>query len=82
MKTPDTKDKKPDRKHLGPTGPEHLTPDRKKAHTKRVHPGNVTEKDAPIVGPTPTGSPHGQDEELAAEIEKRKREHEGESGGS
>ena len=55
MNRPSIKDKQPDRKNLGPTGPAQMPPETKESYdVKHPNAGNV---EAPQVGPSPTDIP-------------------------
>jgi hypothetical protein len=75
MSKPTVKDEKPDREHLGPTGPAKMPPESKRGPgVERVHPGNVNQGNTPVVGPTPTDAPHGGARKLEKEVDKKRSE--------
>ena len=60
MKTPSVKDAKPDRKHLGPTGPAEIEPGTTQSYDDtHPSPGNLAKGKPTHFGPTPTDDPEG-----------------------
>ena len=75
MKTPSVKDAKPDRKHLGPTGPADIEPGTTHSYDDtHPNPGNVDKGEPTHVGPTPTDDPEGTPSKLRREVDKKRAE--------
>ena len=75
MKTPSVKDTKPDRKHLGPTGPADIEREPKQSYEDtHPHPGNVNKGEPSHVGPTPTDDPDATPSKLEREIGRQRAE--------
>jgi hypothetical protein len=70
MKNPSTKDARPDRANLGPTGPGKTPRDSKSDPDKKhPHPGNVGGEQ---VGPPPTDDPRGKASQFEKAIDKKR----------
>ena len=72
MNKTSTNDAKPDRDNLGPTDPAKMPPKEEASYEeKHPHPGNITPKGDPNVGPMPTDDPRHKAVKPGEEIEKR-----------
>ena len=73
MNKTSTNDSKPDRDNLGPRGPAKMPPKEEASYDeKHPHPGNITPKGDPNVGPMPTDDPRHKAGKLGEEIEKQR----------